>query len=197
MLSYLLYDLMQRKSLISTKFTLHLFIQAVNKRLPTVCMHGVKYLGLYVNSCCLVIHLYLTVCDPMNGSMPGFPVFHCLLEFAQTRPLSQWYHSIISSSVIPFSSCLQSFSASGSFHMSQFFASGGQSIGASATASVLPMNIQGWFPLGLTSLISLLSERLSRVFSSTTVWKHQFFGTQPFFLWSTSVYDCWENCSFD
>ena len=84
MLSYLLYDLMQRKSLISTKFTLHLFIQAVNKRLPTVCMHGVKYLGLYVNSCCLVIHLYLTVCDPMNGSMPGFPVLHYLMEFAQT-----------------------------------------------------------------------------------------------------------------
>ena len=76
----------------------------------------------------------------------------------------------------PFSSCPQSFPASASFPMRQLFASGGQSVGASASASVLPMNIQGWFPLGLTSLISLLSKGLSRVFSSTTVWKHQFFG---------------------
>ena len=80
---------------------------------------------------------------------------------------------------VPFSSCLQSFPASGSFPVSQFFASGGQSIGASASASVLPMNIQGWFPLGLTSLISFLSKGLSRVFSNTTVRKHQLFGVQP------------------
>ena len=86
-------------------------------------------------------------------------------------------HPTISSSAIPFSSCSQSFSASGSFPMSRLFESGGQSIGASA--SVLPMNIYGWFPLGLTDLISLLSKGLSRVFSSTTVWKHQFFGAQP------------------
>ena len=85
---------------------------------------------------------------------------------------SQWCHPTISSSVIPFSSCLQSFPASRSFQMSQFFTSGGQSIGISASASVLPMNIQAWFPLGLTGLISWLSERLSRVFSSTTVRKH-------------------------
>ena len=91
-------------------------------------------------------------------------------------PLSQQCHPTISSSVAPFSSCLQSFPASGSFTMSQFFISGGQSIGASASASVLPMNIQGWFPLGFTGWISLLSKGLSRVFSSTTVWKHQFFG---------------------
>ena len=89
----------------------------------------------------------------------------------------------ISSSVIPFSSCPQSFPASGSFQMSQLFASGGQSIGVSA--GVLPMNIQDCFPLGLTGLISLLSKRLSRVFSSTTVWKHQFFSTWPS-LWSNS-----------
>ena len=80
-------------------------------------------------------------------------------------PLSQWHHPTISSSVIPFSSCLQSFPASGSFQMNQLFASGGQSIGVSASVSVLPMNIQDWFPLRLTGLISLLS--------STTVWKHQ------------------------
>ena len=94
-------------------------------------------------------------------------------------PLSWWCHSTISSSVVPFSPYLQSFPASGSFLMSQLFASGGQSVGASASALVLPMNIQDWFPLGLTSLISLLSKGLSRVFSNTTVWKHQFFSAQP------------------
>ena len=93
-------------------------------------------------------------------------------------PSSQWCHPTISSSVIPFSSCLLSFPASGSFPMSQFFASGGQSSGVSASASVLPMNIQGWFPLGLTGLISLQSKGLSRVFSNTTVQKHQFLGVQ-------------------
>ena len=92
-------------------------------------------------------------------------------------PLSQWCHLIISSSVAPFS-CPQSFPASGSFPMIQFFTSGGQSIGVSASASVLPMNIQDLFPLGLTGLISLLSKGLSRVFSNTTVQKHQFFGAQ-------------------
>ena len=85
-------------------------------------------------------------------------------------PSHQWCHPTISSFVIPFSFCLQSFSASESFPMSQYFASGGQSIGASTSASVLPMNIQGWFPLGLTGLISLQSKELSRVFSNTTVW---------------------------
>ena len=103
--------------------------------------------------------------------------------YSNSRPLSQWCHPAISSSVIPFSSCLQSFPASGSFQMSQFFASGGQSIEASAPASVLPMNIQDWSPLGLTGLISLQSKGLSRIFSSTTVQKHQFFSAQPS-LWS-------------
>ena len=99
--------------------------------------------------------------------------------YANSCPLSQWCHTTISSSLIPFSSCLQSFPASGSFQMSQFFASGGQSIGVSA-ASVLPMNIQDWFPLGWTGWISLQSKGLSRVFSNTTVQKQQFFGThQP------------------
>ena len=93
-------------------------------------------------------------------------------------PLIQWCHPAISFSVDPFSSCPQSFSASGSFPMSRPFASGGQSIGASASASVLPMTIQGWFPLGLTGWISLLSKGLSRVFSNVTVWKHQSFGTR-------------------
>ena len=101
-----------------------------------------------------------------------------------------WCHPTISSSVIPFSSCLQSFPASGSFPMSRLFASGSQSIGASASASALPMNIQAWFPLGWTGLISLLSKGLSRVFSSTTIRKYQFFGTQPC-LWSNSHICTW------
>ena len=88
-------------------------------------------------------------------------------------PLSRWCHPTISSSVVPFSSCPQSFPASRSFQMSQFFTSGGQSIGVSASTSVLPMNIQDWFPLGWNYWISLLSKGLSRVFSSTTVQKHQ------------------------
>ena len=90
----------------------------------------------------------------------------------------EWCHTTISSSVIPFSSCLQSFPASGSFPKSQFFASSGQIIGVSTLASVLPMNIQDWFPLWLTGWISLQSKGLSRVFSNTTVQKHQFFGAQ-------------------
>ena len=94
------------------------------------------------------------------------------------RPLSQWCHPTISSSVVPFSSCPQSFPASESFPMSQLFTSGGQSIGVLASASVLPMNTQDWFPLGWTGWIFLQSKGLSRVFSNTTVQKHQFFGTQ-------------------
>ena len=93
-------------------------------------------------------------------------------------PLSQWCHPAISSSVVPFPSCPQSLTASGSFPMSQLFAWGSQSIGISSSASILPMNTQNWFPLGWTGWISLQSKRLSRVFSNTTVQKHQFFGTQ-------------------
>ena len=112
-------------------------------------------------------------------------------------PLSWWCHSTILSTVAPFS-CPQSFPASGSFPVSRLFTSGGQSIRASASASDLPMNIRGWFPLRLTGLISLLSKGLSRVFSSTTVQKYQFFGTQPS-LWSNSHIHTWlwKNHSFD
>ena len=105
-------------------------------------------------------------------------------------PLSQWYHPTIASSVVPFSSRLQSFPVSGYFQMSQFFTSGGQSIGASASALVLSMNIQDWFILGWTGLISLQSKGLSRVFPKTTVQKHQSFGTQPS-LWSGSHNPTW------
>ena len=114
---------------------------------------------------------------PMDCSMQVSPVIHYLPEFAQTHPLSQWCNPIISSSVTPFSSCSQSFPTSGSFLMSQLFTSGGQNIGASVLASDFPKSIKGWFPLGLTDLISLLSKGLSKVFSSTTVQKHKFFGS--------------------
>ena len=98
--------------------------------------------------------------------------------YPNSCPLSQWCHPTISSSVVPFSFHLHSFPASGFFQMSQFLTSGGQSIGVSASASVFPMNIQDWFPLECTGWISLQSKGLSRVFSNTTVQKHQFFGTQ-------------------
>ena len=105
-------------------------------------------------------------------------------------PLSQWCHPAISSSVIPFSSCLQSFPAPGCFQMSQLFASSGKSIAVSASTSVLPMNTQDWSPLGWTGWISLQSKGLSRVFSNTTVQKHRFFGAQPS-LWSNSHIHTW------
>ena len=97
--------------------------------------------------------------------------------YPNSCPLNQWSHPTISSSVAPFSSCLASFPTSGYFPMSQFFTSGGQSIGVSASTSVLPMNTQDWFPLGWTGWISLQSKGLSRVFSNTTVQNHLFFGT--------------------
>ena len=122
--------------------------------------------------------------SPIPGVYPNF----C--------PLSQWCHPTTSSSVVPFSPHLQSFPASGSFPMSQFYASGGQSIGVSASTSVLPMNTQDWFPLGCTGWIFLQSKGLSRVFFNTTVQKHQFFGAQlsPTL---TSIHAYWKNHSFD
>ena len=115
-------------------------------------------------------------------------------------PLSWWCHPTISSSVVPFSSCPQSFPASGSFLMSWLFASGGQSTVASASLSVLLMSIQGWFPLGLTplGLISSLSKRLSRVFFSTTVWRHDSLTLSLFHCpVLTSIHAYWKNHSFD
>ena len=131
--------------------------------------------------CYSVTKSCLPVWDPMDYSTPGFPVLHHLPELAQTQVhwVGWWCHPTISSSVAPFSSCLQSFPASGSFPMSWLCLSGGQSIGASA--SVFPMNIQDWFPLGLSGLIYLQSNSLSRVFSRITVQKHQFFGALSFY----------------
>ena len=113
-------------------------------------------------------------------------------------PLSQWCHLTISSFVYPFLSHLQSLPESGSFPLCQFFASGGQSIGVSASASVVSMNTQDWFPLGWTGWVSLQSKALSRVFSNTTVQKHQFFSTQPSYGPTlTSIHDYWKNHRFD
>ena len=117
---------------------------------------------------------------------------------SNSYPSSRWCHTTISSSVVPISSYLQSFPASGSFPMSQFFESGGQSIGVSTSASVLPMNIQDWFPLGWTGWISLQSKGLSRVFSNTTLLKHHSLVLS--FLYNptlTSIHDYWKNYSFD
>ena len=109
---------------------------------------------------------------------------------SNSRPLSEWCYLTILSFAIPFSFCLQSFPASGSFPMRRLFPSGGQIIGTLASASVLPVNIRGRFPLGLTGLICLLSKGLLRVFSNTTAQKHQFFSTQPS-LWSNSHICTW------
>ena len=160
--------------------------------------------------CSLVAQSCLTLYDPVDCSTPGFPVHHQLPGITQT-PSSQWCHPIFSFSVIPFSSCLRSFPASGSFPISQFFSSGGQRIGVSALASVLPKNIQDWFPLDWligspysprdsqessptpqfksinSSVLSFLhSPTLTsihlRVFFSTAIWKHQILQCSAFFI---------------
>ena len=138
---------------------------------------------------------YSRVTAPLWLRVKGKPEWLTTFRFSQWDPnfwFFWWCHPTISSSAAPFSSCPQS------FPMSWLFESGGQSIGASASASVLPINIHSWFSLGLTGFISLQSNGLSRVFSSTTVWKHQFFSTQPS-LWPTltSVHYYWKNHTFD
>ena len=140
-----------------------------------LCMNVVyNYCWVQFNS---VVQSHPALCDTMNCSMasclsptPGVHSNSCLS--------SQWCHSAISSSVVPFSSCFQSLPESVSFQMSQLFTSGGQSIGVSASTSVLPMNIQDWFPLGLIGWISLQSNKLSRVLSNAIGQNHQFFGAQ-------------------
>ena len=139
--------------------------------------------------CCSVAQSCLTL-RPCGLQLARFPFPSPSSACSKSCPLSQWCYPTISSSVIPFSSCFPSFPASGSFPMSQLFASGGQSVGTSASASDLPVNIHDWYPLGWTGWISLQSKGLSRVFSNTTVQKHQFFGIQPS-LWSNShIHTC-------
>ena len=145
----------------------------------------------YPTCCCYsVTELRPSFCDPHELQHTGPPCPLSLGVCSNSCPVSLWCHTTILSSVTPFSSCHQSFPASGSFPMRQFFASSGQSIVASTSASVIPVNIQGWFSLGWTCWISLQSKGLSRVFYSITLWKHQFFGAQPS-LWSSSHIHTW------
>ena len=158
---------------------------------------------LLVSCCCCccsaLTQSCLTLCNPRDCSMPSFPVTHHLLELVQTHvywgsdPIQPSHH--LSSPSPPVFSLSQH---QGFFLMSRLFAAGGQSVGASASASVLTMNIQDWFPLGLTSLISLSLKGLSKVFSNTAVQKHHFFGAQ-LSLWSNSHIHTWllKNHSFD
>ena len=149
---------------------------------------GVHKQGGSIHFSCSVMSNSLWPHEPQHASPPcpsPTPGVH-----PNPCPLSQWCHPTISSSVVPFSSHLQSFPALGSFPMSQLFASGGLSIVVSASASVLPMNNQDWFHLGWTSWISLQSKVLSRVFSNTTVQKHQLFGAR-LSLWSNSHIHTW------
>ena len=146
----------------------------------------------------LIINSVQFSCSVVSNSLRPHGLQHARLPcpsppprtYSNSCPLSQWFHPTISSSVISFSSCLKSFPAPGSFPGSQFFASGGQSIRVSATASFLPMSIQDWFPLGWIGWIPLQSKGLSRVFSNTTLQKHQFFSAQ-LFLWSNSHIHTW------
>ena len=146
--------------------------------------------------CCSVTKSYPTLCDPMDCSTPDFPVLHYPLEFV----LTPWFSDTFEPSrpVAPFSSCPQSFPASGSFPVSQLFTSGGQSIGASTSASVLPMNIQAWFPLGLTGWLPC-SPRASQESSPTP--QFESLSSSAFSLLygptRTSVHDYWKNHSFD
>ena len=146
----------------------------------------------------VILMLLLFSCSVLSSSLQPHGLQHpslpCLSLFpgasSNSFPLSRWCHPTISSSVVPFSSCPQSFPTSGSFQMSQLFASGGQSTGVSASTSVLPINTQDWFPLGWTGWVSLQSKGLSKVFSGTTVQKHEFFRAQ-LSSWSNSNIHTW------
>ena len=137
---------------------------------------------LSVVSDCLRPHGLQHTRPPCSSPTPGV--------YSSSCPLSWWYHPIISSSVVPFSSCLHSFLTSGFFPISQLFPTGGQNIGVSASESFFPMHIQSWLPLGLTGWIFLQSKGLSRVYSNTAVQKYQFFGSQPS-LWPNSHFHTW------
>ena len=153
------------------------------------------YIYVYVYCCCSVTQTCPTLCDPMDGSTPSFPVLHCLLEFAHTHV--HWVDDAIQLPHLSVSSsCPQSFPASGSFPMSQLSASGGQELQLQHQSFQWILRVD--FSLGLTGLISLLSKGLSRVFSSTTVWKHLFFSLSLLYGPTlTSIRDYWKNHSFD
>ena len=171
------------------------------KKNNSVFHRGILRHNLSFCCCCSVAKLCSTLCDPVDCSMPGFPGYHSLPEWVCSNSclLSQWYHPTILSSVAPFSSCPQSFPVSGSFPMSQLFASGGQSTGASASTSVLPMIIQSWFPLGidwfeLLAVQGTLKSLLQHHNLKASILRHSaFFMVQ---LSLTSIHDYWKNHSF-
>ena len=183
-----LIETLKKISLIEYKFNKKHLIYLINilRRINVkiICtMVANKYSGFTKKLCKTCMCQYQFSRSVMSNSATPWTAAHYCLSPAPgvcstSCPLSRWGHSPISSSVIPFSSHLQSFPASGYFPMSQFFASGGQRIGVSASASVLPMNIQDSFPLWWTGLISLQSKGLSRVFSNTTLQKYLFFSAQ-------------------
>ena len=186
---FLLLHLILIKSYKKLPFT-HLFMSSIFIIHLLCVSHCPRWRGFYSYS---ITKLCPTLWDTMGCMQlarllcPSLSLGVC----SNSCPLSWWCSLTISSSATPFSFFLQSFPASGSFPISQLFASGGQSTGASASASVLPKNIQqGWFPLALTCFISLQSSGLSRVFSRTIVWTHQFFCAQPSF-WSSSHNHTW------
>ena len=167
-----------------------------------VFSRSLNYIIIFISNplspCCSDPQVCPTVCDPWITASQTSLSFIITWSLLKLMSIESVMPSTISSSVVPFSSCRQSFPASGSFPMSWIFTSGSQSIGVSASTSVLPMNIQDWFPLGLTGLISLQSKGLSRVFSNTTVPNHQFSGTRLLYdPVLTYIHDYWENHRFD
>ena len=162
--------------LIELMYYVHSFSMHVLSNLKCSCSET-NWTCLFSCSVQSLSHVRLFVTQGLQHARPPCPS-PTPRAYSNSFPLSRWCHPTISSSVVSFSSRLQSFPASGSFQMSQLFASGDQSIGVSASISVLPMKIQDWFPLGWTGWISLQSKGLSRVFSNTTVQKHQFFCAQ-------------------
>ena len=156
--------------------------------MPCRCRHCHFWWGKVPASpqACSVAQSCLTLCNQIDCKQASVSITNSRSLF-KVMSSSRWCHPTISSSVVPLSSCLQSFPASGPFPVSWLFASCSQSIGASVSASVLPMNIQGRFPLGLTGLISLLSKGFSRVFNSTTIWSYQFFGGGPSLLSNSHI----------
>ena len=168
-------------------FHLHLIPQPLTTHPP---ISVITALSKVTCCCCSVTQSCLTLCDPMDCSTPGPCPSPSPKVCLSSCPLHQWCYPAISPSDSLFSFCPQSLPASGTLPMSWLFASGDQNTGASASASVLPMSIPGWFSSRLTGLISLLAKGLSGVFSSTTVWRHQFFGALPSLL-SSSYHHVW------
>ena len=156
--------------------------------LQSSCLPCTKLVLMHICCCCCSVAQWCpALCNPMDCSTPGFPALHHLPELTQTHVHWVSDHLILCHPLLHLPSLFPNIRV---ISMSQLFASGGQSIGASASASVLLMNIQDWFPLGLTRLISLQAKGPSRVFSNTTVQKHPFFGAQPS-LWSNSHICIW------